>query len=30
MESLQKSLISVERELPGTVKTLFEEVAHLL
>ncbi|KAI9276297.1 kinase-like domain-containing protein [Sporodiniella umbellata] len=30
MEMLQKSLISVERELPGTVKTLFEEVSHVL
>ncbi|PHZ16741.1 uncharacterized protein RHIMIDRAFT_65484 [Rhizopus microsporus ATCC 52813] len=30
MESLQKSLISVERELPGTVKTLFQEVSQLL
>ncbi|CAO3673626.1 unnamed protein product [Rhizopus stolonifer] len=30
MESLQKSLISVERELPGTVKSLFEEVSQIL
>ncbi|KAI8336443.1 kinase-like domain-containing protein [Choanephora cucurbitarum] len=30
VESLQKSLVSVERELPGTVRTLFEDVSHLL
>ncbi|CAO3648818.1 unnamed protein product [Mucor fragilis] len=30
VESLQKSLVSVERELPGTVKALFEDVSQLL
>ncbi|KAI8068143.1 kinase-like domain-containing protein [Gilbertella persicaria] len=30
VESLQKSLVSVERELPGTIKTLFEDASHLL
>ena len=30
VESLQKSLVSVERELPGTVRSLFEDVAELL
>ncbi|KAI9475561.1 MAG: kinase-like domain-containing protein [Benjaminiella poitrasii] len=30
VESLQKSLVSVERELPGTVKALFQEASHLL
>lgn len=30
VESLQKSLVSVERELPGAVKTFFEDVAQLI
>ncbi|CAO3651623.1 unnamed protein product [Mucor hiemalis] len=30
VESLQKSLVSVERELPGSIKTLFEDIAELL
>ncbi|GAA5808907.1 hypothetical protein MFLAVUS_002306 [Mucor flavus] len=30
VESLQKSLVSVERELPGTIKNLFEDVADCL